>query len=274
MTQRYDLDDLLYLMARLRDPDGGCPWDLVQTYKTIAASTIEEAYEVVDAIETEDFKQLREELGDFLFQVIFYSQLAREEGRFDFHDIIHSVTDKLIRRHPHVFPNGELQARFEGERTESDELAIKAQWEVLKQQEREDKGFSGVLADVPIAMPALPRAAKLQKRAARVGFDWPDIEPVFAKISEELDEVKEALQQGDQAAVNEELGDLLFSVVNLARHLKSDPETSLRQANAKFERRFEYIEACLRRDNLAFEQVSLERLDQLWDQTKQAVNLS
>jgi ATP diphosphatase len=265
---RYQLDDLLYLMARLRDPDGGCPWDLAQSYKTIAPSTIEEAYEVVDAIETEDFKQLREELGDFLFQVIFYSQLADEEGRFDFHDIVHGITDKLIRRHPHVFPGGQLKERFQGERTEADELAIKAQWEELKQQEREEKGFSGVLADVPAAMPALSRAAKLQKRASRVGFDWPEVGPVFDKVSEELDELKEALQRNDQMAVQEELGDLLFSVVNLSRHVKADPETSLRGANAKFEARFGYIESALTQAGVSFEDATLEQLDQLWEQAK------
>lgn len=264
----YTLSDLLYLMTRLRDRDSGCPWDMAQNYQTIAPSTIEEAYEVVDAIESGDYSQLREELGDFLFQVIFYSELAREEGRFEFSDIVDGLTAKLIRRHPHVFPDGDLRKSFAGERSEEDEQHIKAQWEAIKQEERQQKGLQGVLDDVPVALPAIARAAKLQKRASGVGFDWPEVTPVFAKVSEELEEVRAAWNSGDKKAAEEEIGDLLFSVVNLARHLKVDPETALRQCNRKFENRFGFIENNLKQQGRSFDNASLQELDDLWELAK------
>lgn len=267
----YTLSDLLYLMARLRDPESGCPWDMAQSYKTIAPSTVEEAYEVVDAIESEDYEQLREELGDFLFQVIFYSELAREEGRFDFSDIVGGLTAKLVRRHPHVFPDGDLHKTFTGERTAEDEHKIKAQWEAIKQEERNQKGLQGVLDDVPLALPAITRAAKLQKRASGVGFDWPDIDPVFDKIAEELDEVRAAWRSGDKQATSEEIGDLLFSVVNLARHMKVDSESALRHCNHKFESRFGFIERTLKQRDLTFDDVPLQELDALWNKAKQTL---
>jgi len=264
----YSLSDLLYLMTRLREPETGCPWDMAQSYKTIAPSTIEEAYEVVDAIESEDYGQLREELGDFLFQVIFYSELAREEGRFEFSDIVDGLTGKLIRRHPHVFPDGDLNKTFSGERSADDEQKIKAQWEAIKREERNQKGLQGVLDDVPVTLPAIARAAKLQKRASGVGFDWSDIAPVFDKVTEELEEVRSAWLSGDEQAASEEIGDLLFSVVNLARHMKVDSESALRHCNRKFETRFGFIEQTLKKQGLAFDEVSLQDLDELWNKAK------
>lgn len=223
----YSLEDLLHLMARLRDPQYGCPWDIKQNYASIVPHTLEEAYEVADAIERGDFDHLQGELGDLLFQVVYYSQLAREEGRFEFDAVVDSITRKLIRRHPHVFPTGDLYAPLDIPRL--DEEQVKARWEQIKAEERAEKSDApqqlSLLDDVPVALPALSRAAKLQKRAAQVGFDWPDALPVVDKVREELDEVLEAMADNDSAAITEEIGDLLFVVVNLARHLKVDPET-------------------------------------------------
>lgn len=266
----YKLDDLLYLMARLRDPQHGCPWDLKQDYASIAPYTIEEAYEVADAIERGDFDHLREETGDLLFQVVYYAQLAREEQRFDFDAVVHGITAKLVRRHPHVFPDGDLYG--EPDAAKLAEAAVKQRWEELKAEERAAKAAEPVqlslLDDVPVALPALSRAAKLQKRAAQVGFDWPEALPVVDKLREELDEVLEAMADGDAEAQAEEIGDLLFVVVNLARHLKVDPETALRAANGKFERRFRYIETALRDQGRKAEECSLEELDALWGEAK------
>lgn len=259
----YTVDDLLYLMARLREPGSGCPWDLKQSYKTIAPSTLEEAYEVVDTIEREDYDHLREELGDLLFQVIFYSQLGKEEDRFDFPAIVHGLVSKLLRRHPHVFPDGTLQSRVDDQDAIQDE--VKVRWEAIKQEERAEKGVVGVLDDVPVTLPALSRAAKLQKRAAGVGFDWPDVAGPIAKVREELAELEAEIDSEDKQAQQEELGDLLFAAANIARHLKIDPEAALRGANRKFERRFRYVEA------QAGEQLGsapLAQLDRLWDQAK------
>ena len=259
----HTVDDLLYLMSRLREPNTGCPWDLKQSYRTIAPSTLEEAYEVVDTIERGDYDHLREELGDLLFQVIFYSQLGKEEERFDFGQIVDGLVSKLIRRHPHVFPDGTLDSRVDDQA--SLPADVKQRWEAIKQQEREEKGVRGVLDDVPLNLPALSRAAKLQKRAANVGFDWPDVRGPLGKIREETDELTEALEAGDQAHLTEELGDLLFAVTNTARHLKIDPEAALRQANRKFEQRFRYVEQNAE-GNL--NDHSLEALDPLWNQAK------
>ncbi|WP_191832853.1 nucleoside triphosphate pyrophosphohydrolase [Pseudomonas fluorescens] len=265
----YTLDDLLHLMARLRDPQYGCPWDLKQTYATIIPYTLEEAYEVADAIERSDFEHLQGELGDLLFQVVYYSQLAREEGRFEFAGVIDSITRKLIRRHPHVFPTGELYAPLDTPKL--DEAQVKQRWEEIKAQERAEKGVPeqlSLLDDVPAALPALSRAAKLQKRTAKVGFDWPDALPVLDKVREELDEVLEAMAANDSVALAEEVGDLLFATVNLVRHLKVDPENALRGANQKFERRFRFIEQALRESGRPIEDCTLEDMDALWGEAK------
>ena len=268
----YQLPDLLHLMARLRDPQYGCPWDLQQTYATIVPHTIEEAYEVADAIERADFEQLPGELGDLLFQVVYYSQLAKEEGRFEFAAVVDAITRKLVRRHPHVFPDGDLYGAPDMARLS--EAAVKQRWEEIKAQERAEKAAApeqlSLLDDVPTTLPSLSRAAKLQKRAAQVGFDWPEALPVVDKVREELDEVLEAMSANDEEAMAEEIGDLLFVVVNLARHLKADPETALRAANAKFERRFRFIEQVLREQGRDIQACSLQELDSIWGQAKHA----
>lgn len=266
----YKLDDLLQLMARLRHPEHGCPWDLKQNYASIVPYTLEEAYEVADAIERGDFDHLPGELGDLLFQVVYYSQLAAEEGRFGFAEVVDGITAKLIRRHPHVFPDGDLYAAPDAQKLE--EAAVKQRWEELKAEERAAKAAApeqlSLLDDVPQALPALSRAAKLQKRAAQVGFDWPEALPVLDKVREELDEVLEAMSENDPPAIAEELGDLLFVVVNLARHLKVEPEAALRAANGKFERRFRFIEQALRDAGRPIENCSLDELDALWGEAK------
>ncbi len=268
----YQLADLLHLMARLRDPRHGCPWDLQQDYASIVPHTLEEAYEVADAIERRDFAHLPGELGDLLFQVVYYSQLAREEGRFEFATVVDAITRKLLRRHPHVFPDGDLYGSPELPRL--DEAAIKRRWEEIKAEERAEQAAApeqlSLLDDVPHALPALSRAAKLQKRAAGVGFDWPEALPVVDKLHEELNEVLEAMSANDPQAITEEIGDLLFVVVNLARHLKVDPENALRAANGKFERRFRFIEQALREAGRAPEDCDLQELDALWDAAKKA----
>lgn len=266
----YQIDDLLHLMARLRDPQYGCPWDLKQTYATIVPYTLEEAYEVADAIERADFEHLSGELGDLLFQVVYYSQLAQEEGRFEFAAVVDGITRKLIRRHPHVFVDGDLYGAPDAARL--DEAAVKQRWEELKAEERAVKAAVpeqlSLLDDVPQALPALSRAVKLQKRMAQVGFDWPEALPVVDKVREELDEVLEAMSENDPQAISEELGDLLFVVTNLARHLKVDPESALRAANAKVERRFRFIEQALREAQRPIENCTLDELDALWGEAK------
>jgi ATP diphosphatase len=266
----YKIEDLLYLMQRLRDPLTGCPWDIKQTYTSLLPYTLEEAYEVADAIEQGDFVHLPGELGDLLFQVVYYSQLAREEGRFEFATVIDSITRKLINRHPHVFAAGELYA--EAAPQQVDERAVKQRWEELKAIERATRATQptqlSLLDDVANAMPALSRAVKLQKRTAQVGFDWPDALPVVDKVREELDEVLEAMAANDPSAITDEVGDLLFAVSNLARHLKVDPESALRAANAKFERRFRFIEQRLREAQQPIENCTLDELDALWGAAK------
>ncbi len=267
-SARHGFDDLRQLMKRLRAPEGGCPWDRQQTYASILPHTLEEAYEVADAIERQDFMQLKDELGDLLFQVIFYAQLAAEEQRFDLDDIIDSLVAKLLRRHPHVFPDGTLAS--DAVTDPLPEAEIKQRWEEIKAEERAEKGaVSSVLDDVPHALPALNRAHKLQKRAASVGFDWFEWMPVRQKLLEELDEIDEARALGDQDAMEDELGDVLFSCVNLARHLKIDPDKALRRANNKFERRFRRVEQLAEAGHINMQGSSLEVLDQLWDQAKQ-----
>lgn len=267
---RYDINDLLELMARLRDPEQGCPWDLQQDFSTIVPHTLEECYELVDAIERGDFAQVREELGDVLFQVVFYAQLGREQGHFEWAELIHHLVEKLVRRHPHVFPSGVLHAK--DQRVHDDIAQIHQTWERIKQSEREAKQQGGVLDDVPLALPALSRAAKLQKRAARVGFDWEHWQQVLEKIREEQDEVVAAIASGKADAVEDEIGDLLFSCVNLARFVEVDAEKALRRANQKFERRFRFIEASLAAQGRRPEQVTSATLEQLWLAAKQVEN--
>ena len=253
------IDRLLAIMARLRDPDGGCPWDLEQDFRSIAPYTIEEAYEVADAIERGAHGELKDELGDLLLQVVFHAQMAREDGLFDFSDVCRSINDKMIRRHPHVFGDAETR----------DSETQTVEWEAIKAAERagSDKG-DGVLDDVPVALPALKRAQKLQKRAARVGFDWPDAERVLEKVDEELAEVREAIAARDADAIAEEIGDLMFVCANLGRKLKVDAETATRDANAKFERRFRYIEAALKSQGRTPDEASLDEMEALWNDAK------
>ncbi|HKU15325.1 MAG TPA: nucleoside triphosphate pyrophosphohydrolase [Steroidobacteraceae bacterium] len=249
---------LLQIMARLRDPQRGCPWDLEQTFGTIAPYTIEEAYEVADAIEREDYPALRDELGDLLFQVVFHAQMAGESGAFAFDDVVAAICDKLERRHPHVF--GDALIGSAAQQTVA--------WEEQKRQERERSG-AGVLADVPLALPALTRANKLGKRAAQVGFEWPDVGGALDKLEEELGELrKEVGERAGQPAIADELGDVLFCVVNVCRYLQVDPETALRQANAKFERRFGYVEQRLREQGRRPGEATLQEMDRLWDEGK------
>lgn len=263
----YGIEDLRYLMRRLRDPKSGCPWDLKQNFQSLTSHTIEEAYEVVDAIEQDDMSHLREELGDLLFQIIFYSQLAEEQSQFSFDDIITTITQKLIRRHPHVFPEGTIESSRVS-LADAEIVEIKRVWEEIKRQERTDKGVGKTLDDIPLALPALNRALKLQKRAANVGFDWSDIKPVIEKINEEVIELEVEIKRGDKVRMADELGDLLFSCVNLARHLKLDPETSLRGANQKFKRRFESMELLAGKTKI--EDHSADQLELLWGKVKRS----
>ncbi|MDB5457300.1 MAG: MazG protein, partial [Caulobacter sp.] len=234
----HPLVQLIAIMAKLRDPDGGCPWDLEQTFATVAPYTVEEAYEVADAIERSDLHDLKEELGDLLLQVVFHARMAQEQGAFDFADVAAAISDKMIRRHPHVF----------GDHAYETPAAQVDGWEALKAQERQAKAKTGVLADVPAGLPALTRAVKLTKRAARVGFDWPSTDEVLDKLAEEVEELKVEIAAGDKAKAREELGDLLFVCANLARKLDVEPEDALRATNAKFARRFGFIEAALAQD--------------------------
>jgi len=236
------IDDLLAIMAALRTPDTGCPWDLEQTYETIAPYTIEESYEVADAISRRDFEALKDELGDLLLQVVYHAHMAEEDQHFGFGDVVEAICDKMVRRHPHVFGSEEERANFNPE----------GFWERIKAQEKtngaEDDKSHGTLDGVPLALPALTRALKLQNKAARVGFDWPDMVPVFEKVREEIGELEDAtdLEDPSREKIAEELGDLLFVMANLARHLQLDPEDCLRNANAKFTRRFIEVEKRVR----------------------------
>ena len=236
----YTIEDLQYLMTRLRDPETGCPWDLKQTSLSVIPHTLEEVYELVDAIEQGDSSQIQQELGDVLFQIIFYSQLASEQAQFDFSNVVNDIVEKLLRRHPHVFPAGTLESRRESEAP--DDAAIKARWEEIKQGERLQKSQPSVLDDVPQALPALTRASKLQKRAAQIGFDWRELSQVVTALREELEELEEAIAIGEPAAIADEMGDILFSAVNLSRHLGLDAETVTRHACRKFEGRFRFVE--------------------------------
>jgi ATP diphosphatase len=266
-----DIARLVEIMAWLRTPGRGCPWDLVQTFATIAPFTIEEAYEVADAIQREDFADLKDELGDLLLQVVFHARMAEERGLFAFSDVVRAITEKLIRRHPHVFG---------GDRDMSPE-AVKGLWDRIKAEEKEARAVErtrlglpaattgGVLQGVPTALPALTRALKLQAKAGKVGFDWNDVDAVLAKIVEEAAEIVDARRNGaTQADIAGEVGDILFAAVNLARHLDVDPEDALRGTNAKFERRFAAIEAALALEGRAPSGASLEEMDALWNEAK------
>lgn len=269
---RHTLEDLLTLMAVLRDREQGCPWDIKQDWDSIVPHTLEEAYEVADAIERRAFDELPGELGDLLFQVIYYAQFGAEEQRFDFHDIVDTLTAKMLRRHPHVFPDGTLASR-RPTGVSADEVKtqqVNSRWEALKADERAERATQppSVLDDVPRTLPALSRAAKLSKRAARVGFDWPDAEGVLAKIREELEEVEEALAADNRQHAQEEVGDLLFAVTNLARTLGTDPEQCLRRTNAKFERRFRFVERALAESERPLNEASLDEMESHWQAAK------
>jgi nucleoside triphosphate diphosphatase len=256
------IQHLLEIMRRLRDPANGCPWDVAQDFASIAPYTLEEAYEVVDAIASQRPEAIREELGDLLLQVVFHAQMASERAWFDFNDVAQGIVEKMLRRHPHVFGDEDIGTAEEQSQA----------WEKHKAAERAAKGLvddNSVLAGVPLAMPALTRAVKLQKKAAKVGFDWPSLEPVFDKLHEEINEVHDALaRQTGQDALEDEIGDVLFVCANLARHLKIDPETAVRRANAKFERRFRGIETILRERGKSVETATLEEMDRIWDEMK------
>lgn len=257
---------LLEIMERLRDPKTGCPWDVEQTFQTIAPHTIEEAYEVADAIDHGDMDDLKDELGDLLFQVVFYAQMAKEQEIFDFNDIAKGIAQKMVRRHPHVFDDPSMEINTAHAQTEN--------WENVKQGERAEKSSNNENADesaldgVTRALPALLRALKLQKRAARVGFDWPDAAPVFEKFDEELAEIKAEIKSGDKSALEDEVGDLLFTCVNLARKLGVDSETALRHANQRFETRFRGIEQILANEGNTLSNTPLYELEKLWQRVK------
>jgi nucleoside triphosphate diphosphatase len=281
-SDKYDIEKLLEIMATLRSPERGCPWDREQTFATIAPYTIEEAYEVADAIERGELAELEGELGDLLFQTVFHARMAEEAGAFDFGDVVHGICDKLLRRHPHV---------FEAERV--DDIAEQSRnWEAIKREERGAAGQSRVLADVPVGLPALSRAAKLGKRAATVGFDWPDVAGVRAKLAEEVAELDAALAGAREArelgrgaalaaddagvvatadaAVAAEIGDLLFTVANLCRHLDLDPEACVRGANGRFEKRFDHVEAEVLGAGGDWSKHDAAALDRLWERAKSA----
>jgi ATP diphosphatase len=263
-----ELAMLLAIMAALREPETGCPWDVAQSFETIAPYTIEEAYEVADAIARGDPDDLRDELGDLLLQVVFHARIAEERGAFDFGGVVEAITTKLIRRHPHVFGDARNLAPAE----------VKRLWDEIKQAERRERAerdgatarASSVLDGVPAAMPSLTRADKLTRKAAKVGFAWPDLAGVIAKVDEELAEVSEAVASGDKAEIADEVGDLLFTVANLARHLDVDPEAALAAATRKFERRFKAVEQALAADGRSPEQSDLAEMDRLWDAAKAA----
>jgi len=273
MKPSTDVKRLLEIMAALRTPGTGCPWDLEQDFASIAPYTLEEAYEVVDAIERGDLADLRDELGDLLLQVVFHARMAEEQGAFAFPDVVEAITGKLIRRHPHVF----------GSTRDLSPEDVKSLWDSIKGREKAERRAArekigvppeaheaGFLAGIPTALPALTRAQKLTAKAAKVGFDWPDAVQVIDKIHEELEEVKEASSSGEKDKIEDEIGDLLFSVTNLARHFGIDPERALRRTNAKFERRFKAIEEALERQDRGLNEASLEEMEELWVAAKAA----
>jgi len=262
MTPSRDIARLIEIMAQLRNPDGGCPWDLEQTFATIAPYTIEEAYEVAEAIADNDMRELRDELGDLLLQVVFHARMAEEAGAFSFGDVVEAITAKLIRRHPHVF--GDAAARSAGD--------VRGQWERIKADEKRERGVEHkrTLDGIPTALPALIRATKLQAKASTVGFDWNDPRAVLAKLREEIGEIEAELPGGDKDRLEDEVGDLLFAAVNLARHLKVDADQALRRTNGKFERRFAAIEDGLAEQGRAPADATLDEMEVLWQRAKAA----
>ncbi|MCF1448699.1 nucleoside triphosphate pyrophosphohydrolase [Agrobacterium vitis] len=271
MQPSQDIARLIEIMAALRDPQTGCPWDIVQTFETIKPYTLEEAYEVADAIERNDPDDLCEELGDLLLQVVFHARIAEEAGLFSFGDVVEAVTSKMIRRHPHVF------ARSDADTPD----AVKLQWDAIKKQEKQERAErraargmaevfkDGHLGSVQRTFPALTEAVKLQEQAAKVGFDWAEAEPILDKIEEEIAELREALQAGQPDKIKDELGDLIFALVNIGRHTGSDPEQALRGTNVKFRRRFGHIEKSLSAEKSSLNEASLERMEELWQAAKQ-----
>ena len=284
LAQLSPVDRLLALMSMLRDAEHGCPWDLKQTFESLIPHTVEEVHEVIHAIESGDRDELRDELGDLLFQVVFYAQLSREEGGFDFQDIAAEITGKLLRRHPHVFPDGRLESF--GQKQELSVGEVVGNWEAIKRAERAAKGkthgnrngangeednSASVLDGLPRSLPALEKARKLQQRAAGVGFDWPSPPPVLDKVREEVGEFSAALAAEDSAAMRGELGDMLFAVVNLARHCRIDPESALRESNRRFEARFRLLEQLALDRGWMLPERELRELDELWDLAKNRV---
>lgn len=254
------VEGLLDIMRALRDPATGCPWDLRQDFDSIVPFTIEETYELAAAIEANDPAQICDELGDVLFQVVFYAQIASERSLFDFADVASAISTKLLRRHPHVFGTQSGESVTEAE--------VKERWEAIKEQERSLKNQNGILDDVPLALPSLSRAQKLQKRAAGVGFDWPDLVGVFGKVDEEIAELEEAVQQGDAGAIEDEVGDIFLAVVNLARHLRVDAEAAVRKANSRFESRFRLMELAAEADGSRLHDEEPTLLEQRWQNAK------
>jgi nucleoside triphosphate diphosphatase len=274
MTPSRDISRLIEIMAQLRTPVTGCPWDLEQSFATIAPYTIEEAYEVADAIARGDFEDLKDELGDLLLQVVYHARMAEEEKAFAFGDVVEAITRKMIRRHPHVFADKDGNIQPAG---------VKSAWERIKAQEKAERAasrpqqkheHSSLLSSVKAGLPALTRAMELQRKASTVGFDWNDPRAVLNKIREEADEIEAALDRNDAEELAEETGDLLFALVNLARHVRADPEMALRRTNAKFERRFAYIERALAAKGRTLEAATLDEMDALWNEAKEKENLS
>lgn len=271
MQPSKEISDLLKLMAALRDKQNGCPWDIEQTFETIKPYTLEEAYEVADAIERNDMEDLKDELGDLLFQVVFHSQMAEEAGEFTFADVVEAIMTKMIRRHPHVFAKSEVNTP----------AAVKLQWDTIKAAEKKDRAErrarrslgedskAGLLGGVHRSQPALSEALKLQQKAATVGFDWSDAAPILDKVEEEIAELREALQDGKAERVTDEMGDLLFALVNVSRHVHADPELALRGTNTKFRSRFRYIETELRKQGKEPADVGLQEMEDLWQAAKQ-----
>ena len=272
--KKHSICDLLEIMGMLRDEDKGCPWDIQQTFQSIVPHTIEEVYEVVEAIEQKDYAHLPNELGDLLFQVIFYSQVGKEQGLFEFEDVVQEICEKLLTRHPHVFPNATMESC--GRDHEISPAEVERNWEAIKLQEKGKKSETDkrALADIPLSLPALDRAVKIQKKAAKTGFDWSEAIQVFEKLKEECGELETAValnkSEDINEDINEEFGDLLFTLVNLGRKLGLRPESSLRQANRKFIRRFQAMEQLIGHDNEAINDLPLEKLEEYWQAVKQS----
>ncbi len=273
MHEKFTISQLLEVMSSLRHPQFGCEWDKKQTLKKLTSYTLEEVYEVIDAVERQDDAHLQDELGDLLFQIVFYSQIAQEEGRFDFGDVVNSITEKLLRRHPHVFPDGTIASFGSLANASISAEQVAVNWELIKNQERSSKAQGGaervsLMDDVPYSLPAIDRARKLQKRAATVGFDWESIGPVLEKLQEEIRELEVEIASGNHDRMAAELGDVLFSCVNLARHLNVEPEAALRDSNRKFETRFRALEACAAAQSKPLSALSAGEMNDLWGAIK------